>query len=155
MTAHPRSIAPVPRYVSILNPVARRLLAAGVGLGPNALLTVRGRKSGAPRTTPVAIIEQGGRRWIWSPWGDVQWVQNLRSAGRATITARHRDEEVVPVELDREEREAFFRDVLGPLARQMPFGVQFVRLVDGVDLGRPEEIADGRRVFELLARDVG
>jgi hypothetical protein len=36
------------------NPIARFLLAAGVPLGPNGLITIRGRKSGLPRTTPVA-----------------------------------------------------------------------------------------------------
>ncbi|MDQ6790679.1 MAG: nitroreductase family deazaflavin-dependent oxidoreductase, partial [Candidatus Dormibacteraeota bacterium] len=40
-------------------------------MGPNGLITIRGRKSGLPRTTPVAIIEVSGRRWVWAPWGDV------------------------------------------------------------------------------------
>jgi hypothetical protein len=80
-----------PRWVfSLFNPIARFLLAAGVPLGPNGLITVRGRKSGLPRTTPVAIIAVAGRRWVWCPWGDTQWVRNLRAAGGATITARRR-----------------------------------------------------------------
>ena len=52
----------VPFFVPIFNPIARRLLGAGVPLGPNALLTVRGRRTGAPRTTPVALVELKGRR---------------------------------------------------------------------------------------------
>jgi deazaflavin-dependent oxidoreductase (nitroreductase family) len=139
-----------PRWVfSLFNPIARALLAAGVPLGPNGLITIRGRKSGLPRTTPVAIIAVAGRRWVWAPWGDVQWVRNLRVAGRATITARRRQDEVRATELDQAERVAFFRDILGPLARSMPGGVWFIRTVDGVDLDRPVEAAEGRRVFEL------
>ena len=75
-------VAGVPLSVSIFNPVLKRLLAVGLPMGFNGLVTIRGRKSGLPRTTPVAIIEVSGRRWVWAPWGDVHWVRNLRAAGR-------------------------------------------------------------------------
>jgi deazaflavin-dependent oxidoreductase (nitroreductase family) len=122
-----------------------------VPLGPNALLTVAGRTSGVPRSTPLAIIEHEGRRWVWSPWGDVNWVRNLRTSGTATITVRGRSEVVAATELDAGERVWFFRDVLNPVARAIPFGVQFIRFVDGVKLGDPVAAADGRTVFELRA----
>ncbi len=139
-----------PRWVfSLFNPIARALLAAGVPMGFNGLITIRGRKSGLPRTTPVAIIEVSGRRWVWAPWGDVQWVRNLRAAGHATITVHRRKEDVRATELDPTQRVEFFRDVLGPLARGIPGGAWFIRTVDGVDLNRPSDAAEGRRVFEL------
>lgn len=138
-----------PSWVTIFGPIFKFLLAAGVPLGFNGLLTVPGRKSGLPRTTPVAIIDLSGRRWVWAPWGDVQWVRNLRAAGRATITVRRRNEEVTATELDATQRLAFFRDTLGPVARRIPFGVPFIRIVDGVDLRDPIEAASGRPVFEL------
>src|ERR1043165_1903004 len=105
-----RGTARVPASVSIFNPVLKFLLAAGVPLGPNGLITIRGRKSGLPRTTPVAIIESLGRRWVWAPWGEVNWVRNLRAAGRATISIRRRSEAVSATELDETQRVAFFRD---------------------------------------------
>lgn len=139
-----------PRWVfRTFNPFASFLLRLGVPMGFNGLLTVRGRKSGLPRTTPVAIIEHAGRRWIWAPWGDVQWVQNLRAAGRATITVRRREIKVVAKELDDGERVVFFRDVLRPVVQGIPGGIWFIRNVDGVDLHRPEDAAVGRQVFEL------
>jgi deazaflavin-dependent oxidoreductase (nitroreductase family) len=143
------SAARVPWVVPLFNPVARILLAAGVPLGFNGLITIRGRKSGLPRTTPVAVIQVSGRRWVWAPWGEVHWVRNLRAAGRATITVRRRKEAVRATELDPAQRVAFFRDTLGPLARGIPLGVSFIRLADGVDLNHPVEAAKGRSVFEL------
>ena len=139
----------LPRRVRFFSPILKFLLVAGIPLGPNGLVTIRGRNSGLPRTTPLAIIEVGGRRWVWAPWGEVQWVRNLRAAGRATITVRGRKEEVSATELDPTQRVGFFRDILGPHARGIPLGVWFIRIVDGVDLDDPVEAAEGRRVFEL------
>jgi deazaflavin-dependent oxidoreductase (nitroreductase family) len=149
MNARTAGAARAPRRVTLFTPIARLLLAARVPLGFNGLITIRGRTSGLPRTTPVAIIAVSGRRYVWAPWGEVHWVRNLRAAGRATITVRRRKEEVSATELDPTERVGFFRDVLGPLARGIRFGVSFIRIVDGVDLDRPLEAAEGRPVFEL------
>jgi deazaflavin-dependent oxidoreductase (nitroreductase family) len=139
----------VPQRVLFFGAILKFLMKAGVPLGPNKLVTIRGRKSGLPRTTPLAVIAVGGRRWVWSPWGESQWVRNLRAAGRATIAERGRKEEVTATELDPTERVEYFRNVLGAFARSIPFGVQFIRIVDGVDLNDPVAAAEGRRVFEL------
>jgi deazaflavin-dependent oxidoreductase (nitroreductase family) len=149
MSRQSDSVARVPRSVSIFSPILQFLLAHGVPLGYNRLVTIRGRTSGQPRTVGIAVIEVGGRRWLWAPWGEVHWVRNLRAAGSATINVRGRKQEVTATELDPNERIEFFRDVVGPLARSIPFGVTFIRIVDGVDVRRPIEAAEGRPVFEL------
>jgi deazaflavin-dependent oxidoreductase (nitroreductase family) len=138
-----------PRGINVFNAIAKPLLAAGMPMGFNGLVTIRGRKSGEPRTTPVAIIESGDRRWIWAPCGEVNWVRNLRAAGRATIEVRKQTEDVIATELDPAQRLEFFRDVLRPLAKGMPGGMWFIRTIDGVDLDRPQEAAENRPVFEL------
>ena len=142
-TLHP------PRGINVFNAIAKPLLAAGVPMAFNGLITVPGRKTGKPRTTELAIVNVDGRRWVWSPWGEVQWVRNLRAAGRATVTFRRQDEEVRAVELDPEQRVAFFRDTLTPIARSMRGGMWFIRAFDGVDLRDPVAAAKGRPVFEL------
>ena len=142
-----------PRGINVFNAIAKPLLAAGVPMAFNGLLTVRGRTTGVPRTTALAIIEVDGRRWVWSPWGDVHWVRNLRAAGRATITVRRRKQAIRAVELQPTERVAFFRDTLRPLARGMRGGMWFIRTFDGVDLTDPVTAADGRPVFELHGTD--
>ena len=146
-TLHP------PRGISLINAVAKPLLAAGMPMGFNGLVTVPGRKTGQPRTTPVAIIEVDGRRWIWCPWGERHWVRNLRAAGRATIEVRRQIEPVTARELDPAERLVFFRDVLRPLAERMRGGMWFIRTFDGVDLDDPVAEAANRPVFELCSAD--
>ena len=153
LTAAPAGAARAPGWVTMFTPFATFLLRAGIPLGANGLITIRGRKSGLPRTNPVAIIEIEGRRWIWAPWGEVHWVRNLRAAGEATISKGDRTEEVHATELNAQARIGFFRDDLGGLARRIPFGVWFIRTVDGVDLNDPVAAARGRPVFELHATE--
>lgn len=98
------SATPVPRYVRAANVLTRNLLRAGLpmygpGHSPMYLLTVRGRKSGEPRTTPIATIEQDGERYLMTPYGVVDWVRNLRAAGEATLTRGRRPEKFRAIEL--------------------------------------------------------
>src|SRR5579859_6112210 len=94
----------VPRFVRLGNVLTRALLRAGLklvapGEYPMYLLTVRGRKSGQPRTTPIVIFQHDGKRYLASPYGIVDWVRNLRAAGEAILTRGRRDEEVRATEL--------------------------------------------------------
>jgi len=83
--------------------VFRLLLRAGVKIGRMSLLTVRGRKSGQPRTTPVLMAEYDGHSFLVSTYGETNWVRNLRAAGEATLTRGHRSERIVVVELGAKE----------------------------------------------------
>src|SRR5436309_1947024 len=144
--------AHVPAFVSIFNPIASRLLRIGTPLGPNALLTVRGRKSGQLRTTPVALVEVSGRRWVQSPFGDVNWVRNLRAAHQATITVNRRSETVEAVELSTDETARFFNEVLRPYVGRIPMGRLLLSLLGGGDiLSNPDAAAARHPVFELRA----
>ncbi len=144
--------AKAPGFVGALNPIARRMLRIGPLMGPNALITVRGRKSGEPRTTPVALVEIGGKRWVIGTFGDVNWVRNLRVAGEATITVGRRSEAVSAEELDLDQRAAFFRDVLGPYVRRLPIGALLLSILGAKDiLTDPSAAAEHRPVFELRA----
>ncbi len=93
----------VPGYVRAANALMKALLRAGLkikGFGrPTYLLTVRGRKTGQPRTTPIVVIEEGGQRYLISPFGMVDWVRNLQAAGEATLTRGRRSETLRAIEL--------------------------------------------------------
>ena len=102
----------VPLFLRVGNAITTLLLRRGVKLATNTLLTVPGRKSGVPRTTPVTIIEHDGRRYVQSPFGEVAWVRNLRTAGTATLTRGRQVETVSAVELTAEEAAPILRQAV-------------------------------------------
>lgn len=145
------AIAKAPGFVGLFNPIARILLRTAPLLGPNALITIRGRKSGVPRTTPVALVAIDGRRWVIGTFGDVNWVRNLRAAGEATLSSGRRSEDVRAVELDAGERAAFFHDTLGPYVRRLRVGGLILAVLGAREiLDDPAGAARTRPVFELI-----
>jgi deazaflavin-dependent oxidoreductase (nitroreductase family) len=120
----------VPAFVRLGNLFTTTLLRAGVRLNgfgrPMYLLTVRGRKSGQPRTTPVVVIEQDGQRYLVSPYGIVDWVRNLRAAGQAILTRGRREERVQALELPSREAALALKKLLAgnlPAFLTDPLGV--------------------------------
>ena len=66
----------------VIAPLVRFVLRRGLG-EPNVLLTVRGRVTGQPRSTPVAMWELGDRRFVQASFGgEVNWVRNIRASAR-------------------------------------------------------------------------
>ena len=100
--------SPVPSFVRLGNILTTTLLRAGVKMAgpggvPMYLLTVRGRKSGQPRTIPIVVLERDGKRYLVSPYGIVDWVRNVRAAREAILTRARRSEQVRVVELPSKE----------------------------------------------------
>ncbi|HEY0951083.1 nitroreductase/quinone reductase family protein [Nocardioides sp.] len=60
----------------------------GRGRGPSfiRLLTVTGRRTGRPHTTPVVPVVRGADRWLVAAYGEVGWVRNARAAGVVTLS---------------------------------------------------------------------
>lgn len=147
-----------PGIVRVINPVVHRLIRAGLPFGPNVTLTVRGRSSGLPRTFPVAIVETGGRRFVQSPFGEVNWVRNLRADPDAVITKGSYQETVEAIEVAPEEAVIFLRASLDRYLRS-PLLRPFVRAFTGVRPdSTPEEMLVRARqhpMFELRPRNQG
>lgn len=93
--------------------ITRTMLHAGISMGGMTLLTVRGRKSGQLRTTPVTIVTQNGQRWITAPFGAVNWVRNLRAAGVATLRVGRHTETISATELPTKEAALVLKEHLG------------------------------------------
>jgi deazaflavin-dependent oxidoreductase (nitroreductase family) len=123
------------------------LLRAGVPLGPMVLLTVRGRTSGQPRTTPVDLFERDGRRWLVATHaaGAAQWVLNLRVAGNGIVTRGRRSEEVTVVELSPAAAALVFQTVVGP---RMASPLRGLILRHTLDVGRRASVEEFTRMAE-------
>ena len=74
------------------------LAQLGIAPGPTTRLTVTGRTSGKPRTTPVYLFEHQNDRWIVSPYGERAWVKNTRANAGAAHIQRGRRRETVRLE---------------------------------------------------------
>ena len=91
------------RIVSRL-PFAARLMSRLTG---DAILRIRGRRSGVPRTTLARLITVGQARYVVSIRGETQWARNLRAAAEAMLTEKGgRTSRIRAVEVDGEERHA-------------------------------------------------
>jgi deazaflavin-dependent oxidoreductase (nitroreductase family) len=75
------------------------LLRTGLPMGPVALLSVRGRKTGIDRTTPVAVLRYQGDRWLVAAFGEVGWVRNIRASSQATLIRGRRSEPIRVAEM--------------------------------------------------------
>jgi deazaflavin-dependent oxidoreductase (nitroreductase family) len=83
---------------------------------PNLVLTVVGRKSGLPRSTPLLCVPDGGT-WLiaGSYFGGPEmplWVGNLRAAGEATIEYDRQRRPVAAEELTGDDRAAAWQVML-------------------------------------------
>jgi deazaflavin-dependent oxidoreductase (nitroreductase family) len=146
------AIARPPWVVRTFDPLMRGLLRRGMPMGPNSMLTVAGRKTGEPRTAAVAVLETEGRRWILGAYGEVNWVRNLRAAGRATIRLHGPDLPVRARALTPAEAEAFFRGELRTYVDGLPWLWRRVASVFGREpLRDPARAAQRHPVFELVA----
>jgi deazaflavin-dependent oxidoreductase (nitroreductase family) len=104
------------------------LLRLGVQPDPRlALLTTRGRKTGRDRTIPIGVFDRDGHKYVVAAFGEVNWVQNLRAAGVATITLGERKTAYVAEQVHGEEAAVILRECLaaylpsplaGPMLRQ-------------------------------------
>lgn len=124
------------------------MLRRGLKIGSQHLLSVRGRKSGELRSTPVSIATLDGSRYIVAAFPDAAWVANVRAAGSATLARGRSLETVQLTELPTEERGPILRAFL----RQVRGGARFFGSADAEAIVGE---ADRYPVFRLSSsRDV-
>ena len=99
-------------WLKVANGMMVRLVKLGFSPNSTVLLTVPGRKSGVPRTTPVSVVRVDGERYIQTPYGERDWVRNLRAAGGGNIQVGRKVERVTVDELSPSEAVPVLRQVL-------------------------------------------
>ena len=97
------------------------LLRRGLRLGSQHLLSVPGRSSGRPRSTPISLATVDGGRYIVAAFPGAAWVANVRAAGKGTLSRGGRSETVRLVEIPVDAREPVLRAFL----EQVRGGVRF------------------------------
>ncbi|MDQ1412095.1 MAG: hypothetical protein QOE07_683, partial [Acidimicrobiaceae bacterium] len=105
----------------------------GVSVMGSRVLAVRGRTSGAWRTTPVNLLDLDGRRYHVSARGEGQWVRNLRAAGTGELRVGRRVDPFRGRELTEDEKVPVLRAYLRRWKAEV--GVFF----DGVTADSPED----------------
>jgi deazaflavin-dependent oxidoreductase (nitroreductase family) len=112
----------------------------GIPTGPAMVLTVSGRKSGRPRSTPMTPFKFRGDMYVVAGYPGADWALNAGAAGGGTLTRGRKSRRVRIVELTA----AQARAVLRAYPAEVPVGVAFAKRSGMVRDGTPDE-------FEALA----
>ncbi len=132
------NVAPPP-WLKYVNKFLMVLLRFGVPISRHespVVLTVPGRKTGKPRSTPITPMHVAGQRYVVNGYPGADWVRNVRATGRVTLTEGRRTESVRMVELSVEDA----RPVLREFPAQAPTGVDLMKRAGVLTTGTPEEL---------------
>ena len=129
-----------PRWLKPMNKLMMALQKIGLPTGPAYVLTVRGRKSGKPRTTPMTPFDYRGALYTVAGYPGSDWASNARAAGIGTLSRGRRSRRVAIVELNAEQA----RPILRAFPGSVPVGVAFAKRSGLIAQGTPDE-------FEALA----
>lgn len=125
----------------------QRLGVGSNGKGP-VILTVRGRKSGKLRSTPITPMTVDGTRYVLGGLPGSDWAANVRAAGEVDLHQGRHTEHVRMVELSPEDARPLLR--LFPV--EVPTGVSFLKnagLVSGPNPDEYEALAGRCPVFRF------
>jgi deazaflavin-dependent oxidoreductase (nitroreductase family) len=147
--------ARAPGLIRMPGGLVTKLLEWGVPMGPNVLVTIRGRKSGEPRTQPLAIFSDRERQWLIGTFGDTNWCRNVRANPDIEVRHGRRREQLHARELSVSEAERFFSHDLPTGISHLPlylrvFSRFFLRAAAPVMKTDPIAAARAHPVFELL-----
>jgi len=123
----------------------------GLGIGPKFiyLLQVRGRKSGKIYSSPVNLMEIGGKQILVAPRGRTQWVRNAEAAGEITLKrGRFRQQFGLRPMADAEKPE-LLKEYLDRYASAVK---KFFPVPAGSPAQAHRDIAGNYPVFELVVR---
>jgi deazaflavin-dependent oxidoreductase (nitroreductase family) len=113
------------------------------------VLTVPGRKTGTPRSTPVSPLTVGGHRYVVAGLPGADWARNVRAAGRGVLATGRRRR---PVTLTEITDPGLRRTVMRAFPVEVPSGVAFfvrLGLVTEADPDQFAAAADRVTVFRI------
>jgi deazaflavin-dependent oxidoreductase (nitroreductase family) len=105
----------------LINAWFRALTRLGLGASYRHVLTVRGRRTGRPHSTPVDVIEVGGDRWLVAGYGPANWVLNARARGKVTLSRGGHPETYKVEEVGAEEAIPVLRNYIAEIRVTRPY----------------------------------
>ena len=132
-----------PWWLKPMNKIFMVVMRLGIpfaGTEKPVVLTVPGRKSGKPRSTPITPFTVDGKRYVVGGFPGADWVRNVRAADIAIVTQGRHSEPVRMAELAPDDA----RPLLRAFPTLVPTGVSLMKNAGLITEGRPEE-------FEALA----
>ncbi|HZN81537.1 MAG TPA: nitroreductase family deazaflavin-dependent oxidoreductase [Mycobacterium sp.] len=136
-----------PWWLKYVNKAMIGVQHLGISFGP-VVLTVPGRKSGKPRSTPVTPMTVDGKEYVVGGLPGSDWSANVRAAGEGTLRRGRRIDRVRLVEMSVDEARPLLREF--PI--KVPTGVGFIKgagLVTGPNPDEFEALAGKCPVFRL------
>jgi deazaflavin-dependent oxidoreductase (nitroreductase family) len=136
-----------PWWLKYVNRVMIGLQKLGLNFG-SVVLTVPGRKSGKPRSTPVTPMTVDDKVYVVGGLPRSDWTANARAAGEGTLHRGRHTERVRLVEMSVEDA----RPLLRKFPVKVPSGVGFIKnagLVTGPNPYEFEALAGKCPVFRL------
>ena len=107
-----------PRYLKPMNKFMMAVQKLGIPTGPAMVLTVPGRKTGKPRSTPMTPFEHDGGLYMVAGYPGADWASNARAAGAGTLSRGRRSRRVKIIELDAAESRPVLRSIRGQGTRR-------------------------------------
>ena len=78
----------------VFNPLVQGAMVLGISMKGSRTLSVRGRKTGEWRSTPVNPLDFEGERYLVAPRGETQWVRNIRVSHEGVLKLGRKSETV-------------------------------------------------------------
>jgi deazaflavin-dependent oxidoreductase (nitroreductase family) len=105
----------------LINAVVTPLVRFGLAGRNTYILTAEGRTSGRRYSTPVTLVVDGEGRWLVAPYGERNWVKNVRAAGWVELSRAGTTERLDVSELEAAEAGPILRKYLRKYRLTSPF----------------------------------
>ena len=111
-----------PRWLKPMNKFMMALQKLGIPTGPPMVLTVPGRKTGRPRSTPMTPFTLDGQLYGVAGFPGADWALNARAARGGTLGKGRKARKIRITELTAEQA----RPVLRVYPIEVPVGIGFL-----------------------------
>jgi len=131
----------------LFNRIFGSLIGLGLGFSYSHLLQVRGRKSGRIYSTPINLLEFGGKRFLVAPRGRTQWVRNAEAAGEVTLKKGRKQQRFRLRPIPDPEKPALLKAYLDNFKREVQ---RYFPVPAGSPISAFEKLTHSYPVFELI-----